>query len=432
MRKIWLFNILILSTSIFGVERLTLQDCIDLAIKNNPDIRIAEKQYKIARESVTESYNNLLPSIGAGYSGTSSSQGPRIVYLEGVAIDSTDKSTSVQHGIGVSVNQNIYDGGQSWNSIKKARNDLRGSQINQEFTRQYVVNDVTTKFYAVLKSQELLKVYEKSLENSREQLKKTEEMYKIGQVAKKDLFKAQVSEGNDRLNIIAQKSAYRNALADLNQSMGRNPSEPFEVIEKEYINPEIVSVNGAIEKALENNKELANLEIDRLSAEMQYKIARGSWMPTLSGSYNYSRGGKDFDLVYSNFDQAWSTSLNLSLNWSIFNGFQRKTNIQRNLINYRMFDDQIAKKKIEIRNQIQMLIENLNTYMEMIDIQELNIASAREDLRLAQEMYRLNSATLLEVLDAQVALTTAQQQMISTKYDAKITESRLEFLMGTL
>jgi len=432
MRKFWIIFIMLMSTLAFSNEKLSLQDCIQLAINNNPDIKISKKQYKISKAGVTESYSTILPSAGIGYSGSSSSQGPRVIYLESTPIDSTSKSTSSQHGIGFRVNQNIYDGGKWWNTIKKAKNNLRGSRVNQELTRQYIINDVTEKFYTVLKARELLKVYEKSLENSREQLKKTKEMYKIGQVAKKDLFKAQVSEGNDRLSIIEQKTAYKNALANLNQAMGRNPADQFEVVENEYVKPQIIALEFAIEKALGNNKELLALKAEQMSADLDYKIAKGSWLPSLSGSYSYSRGGNNLDLIYSKLDEDWSSSLSLDLSWSIFNGLQRKTNIQRNLLNYQMYDDHITKKNIEIRNQIQLLIENLNTYMEMIDIQELNIVSAQEDLRLAQEMYRLNSATLLEVLDAQVTLTTARQQMVSTKYDAKKTETQLAFLMGTL
>jgi len=68
----------------------------------------------------------------------------------------------------------------------------------------------------------------------------------------------------------------------------------------------------------------------------------------------------------------------------------------------------------------------------MIAINEINILSAQEDLRLAQEMYRLNSATLLDVLDAQVAFTKAQGNLVTTKYDAKIAEVQLAYLMGIL
>lgn len=432
MRKFMLLMLPLFVANQLPAEALTLEECIQLALENNPDIRISIKQAKIAEEDVLGSHNNILPDIGIGYSGSSTSQGPRTRYIEGIPLDTTGKSSSLQHGFGVSVKQNIYDGGQWWNNIKKAKNNLHGAHMQQERIRQLVIYDVTAKFYAVLKAQELLKVYEKSLENSREQLKKTEEMYKIGQVAKKDLFKAQVNEGNDRLDIIAQKATYQNALADLNQAMGRNPSELLEVTETGYVRPQIIERESAIEKALSNNRELLKLEAEQVSANIDYKIAKGSWFPSINTSLNYSRGGENFNLIYSKFDEAWNTSLNLNLGWSIFNGFQRKTAIQKNLLSYKMYDDHIAKKKIEIRNQIQTLIEKLNTYMEMIDIQELNIVSAQEDLRLAQEMYRLNSATLLEVLDAQMALTQARQQLISTKYDAKIAESELALLMGTL
>jgi outer membrane protein TolC len=74
----------------------------------------------------------------------------------------------------------------------------------------------------------------------------------------------------------------------------------------------------------------------------------------------------------------------------------------------------------------------MDTYQEMLEINEINLNSAREDLRLAQEMYKLNSATFLEVLDAQAAFTKAESDIIRIKYDMKIMEARLKLAMGTL
>ena len=68
----------------------------------------------------------------------------------------------------------------------------------------------------------------------------------------------------------------------------------------------------------------------------------------------------------------------------------------------------------------------------MIAINEINILSAQEDLRLAQEMYRLNSATLLDVLDAQVDFTKAKGNLVTTKYDAKIAEVQLAIFNGNI
>jgi len=165
---------------------------------------------------------------------------------------------------------------------------------------------------------------------------------------------------------------------------------------------------------------------------INYKIAKADFYPALSSSFSYNRNGTRFDDIYNNFDRSWTTYLSFRISYPIFNGFQRRTNIQQQQLNYKSFDDQIEKQRIDIENQIQGLILELDTYREMITINELNIESAQEDLRLAQEMYRLASATLLEVLDAQVTLTTAQQQLINTMYDAKIAEIKLAVAMGTL
>ena len=87
-----------------------------------------------------------------------------------------------------------------------AKNGVMQSDISKNQTRQYLVSNVTEKFYAYLKAQELLNVYEKAHKNSLEQLKKTEEMHRLGQVTQKDVLKAKVKEGGDRLNIINQKT----------------------------------------------------------------------------------------------------------------------------------------------------------------------------------------------------------------------------------
>lgn len=165
---------------------------------------------------------------------------------------------------------------------------------------------------------------------------------------------------------------------------------------------------------------------------MQYKIAKGDWFPDVSTRYTYYRGGRNIEKTYQELDKWWNTELTLNVSLPLFNGFSRKTRIQQRYLDYKITEDRIAQKKIDIQNQVENLILMLNTYREMIEINELNIVSAKEDMRLAQEMYRLNSVTLLEVLDAQVALTRAEGNLITTKYNAKIAEAQLQYVMGIL
>ncbi|MBL7135266.1 MAG: TolC family protein [Candidatus Marinimicrobia bacterium] len=438
MRKVLITILFIISIAISGEKKLTLGDCIQIALEKNPEMSIANKQLKAVQEGVKASYGGtqntggILPYISTNYSVRQDILGPTdMPRVTGQQVIGGD-TTTYYYNANINLHQNIYDGGKWWNSIKLAKNTYKGAVVDRDLTRQLMIVNVTEKFYDVLKAQELLKVYSKSLENSQEQLKKTRELHRIGQVAKKDLFKAQVREGNDRLNVIQQKSMLKSAISDLSIAMGLAPNEHLEVYEKTYQKPESIDPGTAERRAFENNLELNSLTAQKQSAFLNYKIAKGDRYPTLSSSFSYSRGGSELSRTYSELDKWWNTSLNLNLSYPLFDGFRRKTNIQQKLLNYKIYNDQIEKKKMDIQNLVQNLLLALETYKEMIEINELNIQSAQEDLRLAQEMYRLNSATLLEVLDAQVELTRARGNLVTTKYDAKIAEVQLALVMGIL
>ncbi len=431
MRNFWIITLLIITTAAFGTEKLNLQDCINIALKKNPGITIASKQVSAYKSGVRGSYGSILPYVSLGARSNRSKQGPSEYIDYGTSFITPD-TTTFYYSAGVTYNQNIFDGGKWWNSIRLAKNSLNTVIYDQNLVRQSVIANVTEKFYNVLKAKGLLNVYKVSLKNSREQLVKTEEMYKIGQVAKKDLFKAQVSEGNDRLNVIRQQTMIQLAISDLNIAIGQSPNTSVEIYEEEYKTPEFVDKETAIANAIIGNQEYNSLIAQKTSAFLQYKIAQGDRFPTLSSTFSYYRGGPELSRTYEDFNKWWNTDLTFNLSFPLFDGFRRKTNIQQKLLNFNIYEDRIEQKKIEIESHVENLILTLNTYREMIEINELNIKSAKEDLRLAQEMYRLNSATLLEVLDAQVTLTRAQGDLITTKYDAKIAEAQLALVMGTL
>lgn len=431
LRNLLTLFLVLMVTAFAKEKKMCLDDCIEVAMKNNPEMRIAEKQLNYSQEAIQGSYSGILPYVSFSTSANRHTQGPSEYYAYGQRFESGD-TTSYYYNAALRVNQNIFDGGKWWNNIKLAKTGYNNASIERDYTRQVIIADVTEKFYEVLKAQELLKAYELALENSKQQLNKTNEMLKIGQVAKKDLFKAQVQEGSDRLKVIQQERNLNNAVSNLNIAMGIEPNSEIEVYENGYTAPQLIGEEIALELAYENNRTLRSLELQKESSFLQYKIAKGNRYPTLSASFSYSRGGSEFSRTYSEFDKWWNTSLGANLSFPLFEGFHRETDIQQKLINYQIYDDRIDKQKMEIQNQVQELLFALETYRYMLEINELTIQSAEEDLRLAQEMYRLNSATLLEVLDAQVALTRSRVDLITTKYDAKISEVRLFLVIGKL
>ncbi len=431
MRKSYFILSVLLVTGLYAGEKYNLEECLDIALKNNPDLMISQKQSDISINQKAQAFGSFLPTVGAGLNSSFSAQGQREFMSGGMKIIQPE-TNSEYYSLGVNVNQPIFNSA-IFSGYKLAKNGVVQAGISKNQTRQYLISSITEKFYAYLKAQELLKVYEKAHSNSFEQLKKTEEMHRLGQVTKKDVLKAKVREGGDRLNIINQKQALETAGIDLRASMGLKPDgSDFSAYEKIYTVVKSIDLQTAQEYCFKNNLALKLLDEQRRSADLQIKMAKSAYLPTLSSSFSYSRGGNQADRIYSETDKWWNRSLSLNLGFSIFNGFKTKKNVQIKKIEYNIYDERIRKEKISLMSRLDGLVRTLNTYKDMLEINEINLNSAREDLRLAQEMYKLNSATFLEVLDAQTAFTRAESDIIRIKYEMKVIEVQLKLTMGTL
>ncbi|HMA61277.1 MAG TPA: TolC family protein [bacterium] len=429
MRKFLVFTLLIVNIA-FAQEVLSLQECIDIAMKNNPDVTMANLDVKSAKYGVRGSYSGILPSISTGLNYSHNNQGEREYYVGGIKQIQPETSSN-SYGFGVQYNQTLYDGGGWWNQIELAKNNYKSALVSKRQVKQNLTAYLTQQYYSILKAKKLLEVYQTSLKTSQQQLLKTKEMYELGQVAKKDFLKAKVQKGNDELNIIQQERQIKALKNELSTLLGYKDKE-FSIQEQEYESPQSYEKEPTLQTAMENNIELRSLEFQKKNAQLQHAMAQSNLLPNLSTRLSYSKGGSQADRIYSDFDKFWNTSIGLNLSVPIFQGFSTKTRIQQSKIDYEKYNSRIKGKKLEITQNIKDLIENLNTYNKMLEINHFNLESAQEDLRSAQEMYRLNSATMLEVLDAQANLTQARSNLITTKYDAKIAEVNLKYHLGSL
>ena len=431
MRRSLLIFCLLILTGLFAETKYNLDECIEIALKKNPDLVIAKNQARVSRYQMNQAWGSFMPTVSASGSANFDKQGER-EYMVGGVKQNQPETDSESFGVGLNVNQPIFNSS-IYYGYKLAKNNVQQSGTTKNQTRQTVISYVTEQFYVFLKAQELLKVYEKAHKNSLEQLKKTEEMHRLGQVAMKDVLKAKVKEGGDRLNIINQKQALQTAGITLRATMGlKKGNDSFVVYENIYEPVSDIKFETAKQYCFENNASLRLLEEQRRNAELLYQMEKSFYLPIISAGYSYGRGGNKLERVYSDMDKWWNSKLSLSFNIPIFEGFKRKNKVQVRKIEYNIYEERINKEKIFLESNLDELARTLATYKEMLKINEINLNSAKEDLRLAQEMYKLNSATFLEVLDAQAAHTRAESDIIRIKYAMKVIEVKLKLAMGTL
>jgi outer membrane protein len=411
-----------------------LEDCIKIALDGKKTLLSAELNVTSAERGVTGSYSGLLPSLNAT-TGVGRTQFPEreSVSYDNLSVDTTVSSYYDNMSAGISLNQTIFDGGRSWNQVKQAKTNLNIAQLNYRSTTIQVIQNVIKSYYELLKAQKLYNVAEKNLEMSVQQVSLVTQQYDLGVVKKTDLLKAEVAKGQASVDVLIRNTNLQNARRVLFNDMGmQDYGQSIFAVDQEWIPPEIPSSGEALKLLKTKNPTLLVSQSRIKLGELSYKIAKGLRLPSLRSSVSYSANGEDSDALMESIKDDWSLGMNLSVSVPIYTGKSLSTQQYQAKLSKQQSEYDFITLLNDFRVQAALIRESLKNYSEIIPLNRAIVISAEEDLKLVLERYSLGSATILEVLDAQVSLTRSNSTLINTIHEARMQEAGLKALLGTL
>ena len=449
--KVLLLNlvmiVLFIGNSFAQSEVLTLDNCIEIALKNNPTIVRTLNNDASADEDVLGSYSGILPNVNLSASSGRYQAGARELEQDvPVGIDPLDTTKVIyqrqvitQQGyitdfnnFGVSVSQNIFDGGEWWQAIGYAKSLKRSSEYNLQSVINSTVLSTQEAFFNLLKQMKLREVNQLAVSRSEDNLNKTQKMYELGAVAKVDVYRSKVNLGNDKIQLLLQENSLLTAKQNLNLVMGRDPQTPYQ-IQPEFQLPEAFpGVDELFQQALESSPDIKKGAEDINAYDLNVSRSYAVLWPSLGAFFNYNRSNEGIERVYSGWDKNWNINWGLSLRLNIFNGFNDKVRIQKNKLALRNVQATFEEEKRKLKSDLAQAVDNFNSYLEIIQINEENLEAAQEEHRLAEERYRIGSGTALEVREAQVNLTRAEQTLVAAKYNARMTQAQVEQALGII
>ena len=434
----FIFSILILSVFISAAvaQGYDLAECIGIALDNKQTLYSAELEVQSAEKGITGSYSGLLPSVNL----STSSGRTHYPEQETISLDfennkldtSVSRSTSSM-STGLSINQTLYDGGRSFNTVRQARTNLDIAHLNQRQTRIQVIQNVASSYYGLLQAQQLLDVAEKNLNLSEQQVDLVQKQFDVGAVRKTDLLKADVARGQAKVDVLNHKTALDNARRQLFNDMGMQDfGQSISAVADEWTDVQVLSSADALELLKTKNPSLL-IQQSRISlGVLQVKMAKGVRLPSLGASMSYSTNAEDSDALMEAVKNDWIVGMNLSLSVPLYSGSRLSTNQQQAKLSQQKSENDYITYLNDLRVQVELLRKSLENYSEIIPINQSVVVSAEEDLKLVQGRYSLGSATILEVLDAQVSLIRSNSNLINTVHDARIREKNLKAILGTL
>lgn len=409
---------------------LTLQDCITLALANQPSLKAAQQNVIAGRGRETQARSSYFPQLTAstGYSENHSSGG--------AVVESSTKSYTTT----LQLNQVIYDFGKTGNSLDVARWGTRSSEQDRERTVQDVILNVKQAYYALLAAKNLVQAAQKRVEQTESHLLQAEAFFHAGSKPRFDVTRAEVDVNNARLSLITAKNDVRIRTIALNNAMGIDPGRTTEIQESLPPVPEIPLLEKAQADALKNRPELLKAEADIEAAKARVRVEEAGYFPTLSasGAYNWASGRSEFgqftldgvemQVPPGDVGNSWNAGITLSV--PLFQGGVtrgRVSEARANLLALQAQRDAIRQSVLLEVNQSSADVESAKV---RIDVMESSLQKARESLALAEGRYQAGIGPSIEVTDAQLAAVQAEIDHIQAQYDYQLSTARLFKAMG--
>ena len=411
---------LFLSFSVLFGQTLSVDECVRIALENKAAVKRAEQDTKIAQLNRVSAIGMLLPTVRASNSFSETTYG------------NSSLSTSENYGAGISLNQNLFNSGNNARNVRQSNNNYLIAKENERQSKSRIISNVYTYYYQFLKNKELFTIAEKNLELSSRQLELVERRYNLGSVSKTDYLKASVQYGTARSTLLSRKLNRDNSEQTLKNSMGLLEQD-IELKIRDKVNIELIipDFNEAYEIMVGNSPELRILDAQIETAQLNLRSSWGSSLPSLNLSVGMNAYSNE-QVTSEFFNDNYIKSANLTLSIPIFSGLKNRNSVEISKIRFGQSKMMYDSSRKDAKVSLSSLLNTLKNYEELIPIYEEVLISAEEDLRLAQNKYELGSATILELLDAQLAVLQASSTLVTTKYDAAIQLANLDGLLGTL
>jgi len=407
---------------------LSLDDCITEALKNHPDVVRARGQVKRADGVLWQSFGAFLPNISAGGSVTQINSEPGVRVIQDQLYQTS--GITKNYDLGLSAGLTVFDGGQNIFNYLGARADKSYYKYLSEQTEQNLILTVKTTYYSYLASERTKEIREEAVKRGEEQLKLAQSKFDVGSASKSDVLKAKVQYGNDKLSLLEAENAVSINRANLAYLIGIDVNSDIEFSRETPKRDYSGSENEALKFGLSNHPGLLSTESNLSAARYGVKSIWGRYAPSVSVRVSRGWTNEYWGMVndFSDDDARWTIST--SLDFTIFDNFSRKAAMASAKAS--LNDARVAYhyQRNSVANEIKKAYLDMNKAFEALKLADENESAATEDMALVQEKYNLGAATILELLDAQVSLITAQNSKIQAEFDLNLAIARLENAMG--
>ena len=430
LRIVWLSAGLFAATGLSAQMRLTLSEAVDLALSENPTIRVAELEVARYDYVKRQTWGALLPQITAGGSYTRS-----IVKSEmrGGLSFGADNTFAVQGDLSLPLfAPSVY------HTLRMNDAQMAAAVESARASRITLVAEVKKTFYNILLAEQSLAVLRESEATVQRTVDDTEVQYRNGLASEYDLLTAQVQLSNLRPTILQTENSIK--LSKLQLKMYLSVPEDVELEVEgslDAMRDEVLAGTDGLTIDLSENTELRSLELQEEVLYSSLRAANAGRLPTLAAFGTASYTGNDMEPFMgmgagddSRYFWTHPISVGLQLSVPIFSGLTKmnKSRELKNQIAQISLQRDYARQQIDV--QVRAALNELLTARETMFAQEKTVEQARQAYRISDARYRAGAGTILELNSAQLSHTQAQLNFSQAIYDYLSAKAEYDRIAG--
>jgi TolC family type I secretion outer membrane protein len=403
-------------------ETLTLDRCIDIALKRNPAIVAAANTVDVNRSRVGEARAPYYPQISAGGAYTKNAPG---FNSSSSSSGSTFGSRSEEYSGNITLTQSIIDF-KTFPTVNVAKYNLQSSRSDFVTTQNDTVLSVKEAYYTVLRSKRDRDVAADVIKQFELHLEQAKGFYEVGIKAKIDVIKAEVDLSNAKLTLINAENSLNIAWVNLNNAMGVPDPPQYDIEDNLAFQPYLITLEEAVKKAFENRPDLLSAIAKRQAAESNITVARSGYFPVLSGTASYNKAGADTSPAH--LGDGWEARLDLTI--PLFSGFLTSHQVAEAKSNLYVLKANEESTRNQILLEVRQAFLNLQAAEASISTSRLAVQQAKENLDLANGRYAAGVGSPVEVSDAFATYVTAEANHTTALANYKTAQAAIIKAMG--
>ena len=412
---------------------ITLEDALKIGLSENVSVKVADMEIERTGFAKKGSYAALFPQIdfSGSYQRTIKKQAMFMSMGEGQEPMKIEVGMYNTINAAVSASMPLVSA-QLWKSIKISGMDVELAVEKARSSRLDMVTQVKNAYYSTLLAKEAFEVYKQVYENAVQNFAETQKKFDAQKASEMDLIRAKTTVESAIPNVYNAESSVILALWQLTAVLGVDLDLNLDIAGQlsDYAQQMFYDIHQHDSTSLEDNSTMKQLAIQAEMLAETIKLQKYANLPTIAASFNFAYMSMANDVAFKEFPWIPYSTAGLSISIPIFAGGKRHQQIRQAKNQYEQVQLQVTNTERQLKIAIRQSLNTMETNMKSYYAAQNAVASAQKGYDITEASYKVGRSTLIELNDAQLALTQSRLSESQAIFNFLTAKAQLEQTLG--